>query len=249
MEEIIDIKPAVVSTAELLPAAKEFRDGMAARLKALDKIEDEIDFAAFLVLRKEADEWLKRIEEARDRTKRPYLELGRQIDALAKELSGPLKQELARLGPAAGTYEIRKRQRAEAERRAAIEAAKKAEKEAAEKAEAEIRRARAEAEFLQGEPVSTEQQTAIAETAYQQADIAAEMPRQRVAEAVALKTKTAGIRVKTEIGYEVTDLKALHAEHPELVIVSPNDRVIKALVRSNPNIQINGLNHWKIEKI
>ena len=177
---------------------------------------------------------LKAVETSRKEAKAPVLDLGQRIDATAKEFIKDVLAEEARLKRLLTDYEIE-------QRRLAMEAERKRQEEerklrAAEEARlAEIRR-REEAARRDAMMAETEAQRIAAERA--QAAAAAE----RVVAAAAARTvvapvpiqpvKAAGTIVRDEWNFEVTDLAAFAAAHPELVEITVKRAAVLQKIRA-----------------
>jgi len=180
---------------------------------------------------------LKEVEEGRQAAKAPALDIGRKIDAAAKEFVATLEAEANRLTGLLVAYETQqqriareaeaKRQaeirRQEAEARAAkIEIERKAReaevaRQAAERAAREATNAQARAKAQEeARKAQEEQQQAAAEKAKQE-------EAQRLQQAETLRapapavTRAAGTAASSPWVFDVIDIKALHAARPELV--------------------------------
>jgi hypothetical protein len=237
MSESILITPslgsAVVTAAE---AARISRDELLHQAAMVTKVEDRIDADDATNVLRSLKAFANTIETARTAAKAPALDLGRKIDALAKDLVARVEIEAARISRIVGAFEAEERRKAEEARRAADAEAARIAAEASRKA-AEVRRAASNAEA--GDRAAD----AVVETAQQQIVAV----RQVAANAVA--PKQAGTQVREDVCFEVTDIKALFAAHPELVVLEPNGSAIRAILRANPNLQVPGLRHWKEAKL
>lgn len=166
----------------------------------------------------------KAVEASRVSVKAPVLDLGKKIDATAKEFVSELETEINRITALMTTYEVEQRLAA------AEEARKRAEEERRRQAEeasrmAEIRRqqeAAARAELL----ANTERERAAAEAQRIAAEQAAAVERAAAAErqanlpAVIEPPKVSGTVVREQWTFEVKDVRAFAQAHPDLVEIT-----------------------------
>ncbi len=176
---------------------------------------------------------LKAVETSRKEAKAPVLDLGQRIDATAKEFIKDVLAEEARLKRLLTDYEIE-------QRRLAMEAERKRQEEerklrAAEEARlAEIRR-REEAARRDAMMAETEAQRIAAERAQAAAvaeRVAAAAARTVVAPVPIQPVKAAGTIVRDEWNFEVTDLAAFAAAHPELVEITVKRAAVLQKIRA-----------------
>jgi hypothetical protein len=176
---------------------------------------------------------LKAVETSRKEAKAPVLDLGQRIDATAKEFIKDVLAEEARLKRLLTDYEIE-------QRRLAMEAERKRQEEerklrAAEEARlAEIRR-REEAARRDAMMAETEAQRIAAERAQAAAvaeRVAAAAARTVVAPVPIQSVKAAGTIVRDEWNFEVTDLAAFAAAHPELVEITVKRAAVLQKIRA-----------------
>lgn len=212
---------------DLAQSATEQRDDLIATIRTLAKIEDPIDADSAAALLRDVTTLLKTVESSRSEIKAPVLDLTRKIDATAKTFCAPLEEEKARLSRILGVYQ-------QAERDKAAEALRKAQEEARRIAYGEAQKL-AKVEAAHG--LDSIEAKAANEAA---ADKVAEA---RVAVAQAAPPQPKGTAVKRTWKFEVQDIKALAASHPELVVVSPNTAAINAVIKHNQSIP--GLRVWE----
>jgi len=215
---------------------REERDLLLVEASLISSVEDRLDADdATQILRKLSD-FARLIETQRKAAKEPVLELGRKIDALGKELAAKVDEEKGRISRLVGAFEAEERRKAEDERRRleaeqirlAAEAERKI-REAAKQAKTEEQRDRAVDRVIE---------EAHAKTAAIQQQIASAQPR-----------KAEGSKLTTVVLFEVTDIRALYAAHPELVVLEPNGTAIRSILKANPNLQVPGLRHWTEQKL
>lgn len=165
------------------------------------------------------------VEDSRKTEKAPVLEVGKRIDAVAKEYLAPLEAEAARLSVLVGSYQ-------EAERR-------KAERIRAEEAAAQAA-ALAEMQAKQDAAMATGDLAAADAAREEAADKIAES---QIAVSNAEGPKADGIVTRTNWKFEVNDIEALYRAHPELCIITPNNAAIRAIIKTTRSIP--GLRIWQ----
>ena len=192
------------------------------RIKAIASVAD-LDSAAAALTKLKA--LTRSVEDSRKEVKAPVLEVGRRIDAVAKDYLTPLETEAKRLSVIVGSYQEAQRRKAEKER----EEAARAQAEAL----AEMNAKQAEA-IAQGDEEAADAARADAAdkiAASQLAAINAEGPRPE------------GITSRTSWKFEVVDIAALYAARPELCVITPNNAAIRAVVKMGAKIP--GLRVWQ----
>jgi hypothetical protein len=192
------------------------------RIKAIASVAD-LDSAAAALTKLKA--LTRSVEDSRKEVKAPVLEVGRRIDAVAKDYLTPLESEAKRLSVIVGSYQEAQRRKAEKER----EEAARAQAEAL----AEMNAKQAEA-IAQGDEEAADAARAEAAdkiAASQLAAINAEGPRPE------------GITSRTSWKFEVVDIAALYAARPELCVITPNNAAIRAVVKMGAKIP--GLRVWQ----
>lgn len=237
MSESILITPslgtALVSAAE---SARTERDALLHQAALVTTVADRIDADDATNVLRNLKGFLTAIEAQRTAAKAPVLDIGRRIDALAKELVDEVSGHANRISRVIGTFETEERRRAEETRRAA---------------EAEAQRVAAEAQRKADE---ARRNAKTAEAADRAADAVNEVAQQQIVSlkqtaASATVPKQAGTQVREDVCFEVTDIKKLYADSPHLVTLEPNGSAIRAILRANPNLQVPGLRHWRESKL
>jgi hypothetical protein len=224
---------AVISSSE---DARFIRDDLLKEAALVTTVADRLDADAATSTLRALKAYQTAIETARTKAKAPALEVGRKIDALAKDLSAKVVEESARISRVLGAFEAEERRKADDARIAAENEAARIAREA-EAAAIQARRGAKTAE------AADRASDAILEKAAEQTVAV----RQQAVNAVA--PKQAGTAIRTDYAFEVTDIKALYAAHPELVTLEPNGAAIRAILRANPNLQIPGLRSWAETKL
>lgn len=217
-------------------AARAERDELLKLSSAVTSVIDRLDADHATNVLRDLTAFSKRIEAARTEAKAPALDIGRRIDALAKELAHAVTTEAARVSRIVGAFEAEERRKAELVRYEAEREASRLAKEAEAKANQARRQAGNE---LDGDRAAD----AIREQAVEQ------IVAVRQAAAVAVAPKQAGTAVREDVVFEVTDIRALYAAYPELVNLEPNGTAIRAILRNAPNLQVPGLRHWREAKL
>ena len=212
---------------DLAQSATERRDDLIITASTIDKISDPIDADGAAAILRELQDLLKAVESSRGEVKAPVLELSRKIDATAKTFCAPLEEEKTRLSRLLGAYQ-------QAERDKAAEAMRKAQEEARRIAYEEAQKL-AKVEAAHG--------IDSAETKAANDAAAEKVAEARVAVAQVTPVQPKGTAVKRTWKFEVQDIKALAAAHPELVVVSPNTAAINAVIKHNQSIP--GLRVWE----
>lgn len=237
MSSALLITPAlgdsVVASAE---TARITRDELLHSAALVTTVADRIDADDATAVLKRLKDFTREIETQRNSAKAPVLDIGRKIDALAKDLVAKVDAEAGRISRVLGSFEAEERRKAEDARRSA-------EAEAARLAAEASRNASAARRNAPSAEAGDRAADAVVETAQQQIVAV----RQQAANAAV--TKAAGTQVREDVCFEVTDIKALYADSPHLVTLEPNGSAIRAILRANPNLQLPGLRHWKEAKL
>lgn len=228
--------PASESVASLAASARAQRDALLAEAGTVSVVADRLDADAAVSVLRSLKAFLTEIESQREAVKAPILKIGRDIDALAKELVSTVKTEESRIARLCGAFEAEERRKAEEKRRQAeIDAARIAYEAAAATRKAITTAPNQETGLRAADAIAGQAQTKIAEV--KQAAVAAQAPKQ------------AASQLRTEVCFEVTDIKALYAAEPNLVTLEPNGSAIRAILKANPNLVLPGLRHWTEEKL
>lgn len=225
--EIIVSGPLPRPEIELSPAAFNARTEAllaSGNVKAIASVADLDAAAAALTKIKSLT---KAIEDSRKEVKAPVLEVGRRIDAAAKEYTEPLETEGKRLSILVGSYQEAARKKAEREREEA---------------------ARAQAEAL----AKMQEQQAAAIAAGDEA--AADAARAEAADAIAAAQlsvikaegpKLEGITTRSAWKCEVVDVQLLFAARPELCVITANNAALRAVIKASGGAPIPGVRIWQ----
>lgn len=195
------------------------------------------------------------VEKMREEIKRPFLEMGRAIDAAAKEHVAELKTELNRLNGLVGAFNEQQAREAEQERRKlAAEAARiENERRLAEQEAIRIEqntpatppeslagdltpveRAKALARLLADEDEQAEKEGRAQKTVRELAGQQAALEKSRLeAEARHSQSKPSGGAQRHELDIEVTDIHLLRQAHPACVKLTPDLVAIKYVINTN----------------
>lgn len=228
-----NVSAPVVSVAD---EARTLRDLLLVDAGAVTTITDRLDADSAIAVLRQLNDFEKDIETQRESVKAPVLKIGREIDALAKELIADIHFHASRISRLCGAFEAD-------ERRKADEARRKAEMEAARIA---FQAAEATRKAVQSAP---DQQAAL--NAADNIAGAAQTAIREVKQAALLiaPPKISASQLRTNIFFEVMDMSAFFAAQPALVTLEPNGTAIRAVLKSNPNIKIPGLRHWTEENL
>lgn len=179
----------------------------------------------------------KGMETSRELVKRPVLEIGRLIDSTAKTFLIAVDQEVSRLNAILNKFQKEEFERAEKVRREQEEIRRKAAEEAARK-QAELEAA---AKAAAKKDIVTKLEVLHQMDANEQ-KLAETVKATVQAENQAAPSRVVGMRVRKQWKFEVTDIRALHAAKPDLVILEPNGPVIRGMIsagmRECPGLRI-----------
>lgn len=235
---------------EIAPEASTLRDELVTAAGAITTVttNEEADKARAEI--KRLADFRNLIEKSRKAVKEPVLTIGKDIDTKAKELGDVVTNEEVRLKKLVGDHALKVEQerRAEAERlREEQQERERLQREADEKARLEAeeaarlqREADAKAAVVTTEEEDVEAQIAADEAARKQAEAAAaERERQRLAAEQAKESslpfgsaprEVSGVKFTPD--FEVVDLAALYAAHPDLVTLTPKRSEILARIKA-----------------
>lgn len=211
--------------------ARAMRDKLLVEIRDITAVSDAFDADVAADVLKRATQLTRGIEADRSTVKAPVLDLGRKIDALAKEIVADLTVEIGRVSRVLGDYQIAEKRKAEAAERLARDEARRIQAEAEQKAREAAKAANSDTEALAAA-------SEIMDTA------AAKIVETRKAIVSTVAPKAAGTAVREDVCFEVTDIVALYAARPELVNLEPNGSAIRAICKANPKLQLPGLRHW-----
>ena len=225
--EIIVSGPLPRPEIELSPAAFNARSEAlmtSGNIKAIATVSDLDAAAGALTVIKSLT---RSIEDSRKEVKAPVLEVGRRIDAVAKDYLGPLDTEAKRLSVMVGSYQ-----------EAAVRKAAKLREE-----EAKIQAAAVEEMLAKQNAAAAAGDEAAGDAAREEA--ANIIAASQIASTNAEGPKADGIVTRTAWKFEVSDIDALYAARPELCAISPNNAAIRAVLKGNNGKPIAGLRIWQ----
>ena len=235
MDNQIVITPDIDSTEiTILESSIVSRDSLIQRANEISKITDsrEADNAALVL--KDITTMLKKTEEARTTTKKPVLELGKKIDAVAKEFSAPLQEAKNRCSELIVAYNLeveRKRKEEEERIRKEQEEAQRKLQEAKEKSENNPNSFEA---FISGRDEVKEAEKAVEKASQLTPTL--------------LPKKASGTSTYIVKSFEITNEQELLKSHPELF--SPDEKKIRAFIKLIPdNAIIPGLKIILTQKV
>ena len=228
-----NIGGAIVTAAD---AAKARRDELLTLAGTVTTITDRLDADDATNTLRQLTEFSKSIEEQRKAAKAPVLELAGRIDTLAKEITSTVTTEATRIGRVLGEFEAAERKKADEERL-------KAQAEAARITEETRKKA------IEASKAAPNQLAAARAVDDVMARGAAQVSEVKQQAAAIVPPKATGSKLRGTVRFEVDDIKAVYAAYPELVVLEPNGAAIRAIIKTNPNLQVPGLRHWVEQKL
>lgn len=209
----------------LLPEAERRRDALLAEAVSITQIQGSFDAQIATDALKGIKELLKSVESARKEIKQPVLDIGREIDNVAKCFGNELTGESNRLSRLIGAYQSAEREKAARERRRLEDEERRLRQEAARK------QFEAESEAKSQEAVE-EAATAVAQVRSQRAELKSAEPQ--------------GAQLRTYWKYEVEDIEALYNARPELCNIEPDGTAIREfLKRTKGKHKLPGIRAWE----
>lgn len=216
MSDLLTVSDVAGVEVALLPDAEQTKRVLLQGSRTIKVIEDAFDAECAADQLKNLSSAIKDMEDARKTVKAPVLDLGRRIDAIAKEWLAEIESEKKRISRVLGDYQLAERKK----REAAEYEARKAEIEAREKAEA-----------------------ALADGDVEAAQAAADKIVESKAMVEASHHKISGTSVREVVKFEVEDIEALFKARPDLCKIEPNTALIRETVKVTPIIP--GVRVWK----
>ena len=207
--EVLRLENMQVKTVD---TALAMRDDALAFSSLLATVENEDQNAAAVKAMESLAYLIRGCEKARKEIKLPVVDLGRDIDAKAKEFTEPLKNEELRVARIVADYqqlELAKRRAAEAARNLELDSLERAKQEELAKA------------------TSLEEHQAIREEYDQRAEV---LP------SVMPPTRAAGQVIREDWDIHVTDIWALARAHPSCVKIEPRLSEIKYVLNSGGKV-------------
>lgn len=208
----------------IAPDAFSERDEAIGNAGWIARVENHLQAGAATHALKTLKAITKTVEASRTAIKAPVLDLGKRIDATAKQFLADVEVEITRLTGLLTQYEVEQRRiAADAERKRQEEERRRQAEDSARMAEiTRQQQAAARAELLantERERAAAEAQRIAAESAAA-IELAAAAARQANLPAVVEPPKVAGTVVREEWNFEVLDLKAFAQAHPDLVEIT-----------------------------
>ena len=233
MTDLIQVNTEGCSIATT-PEAMEVASNLHTELQEIKTVPD----AAAQVMATEravnAQRFLKQLEANRKDVKAPVIELGKRIDALAAELSAPVRTEMERVGKLVAGF-----QQAEAIRVAT-------EKQLRDDMERRAIEAKFDADALAKTAAAGVQTEADLAKAIEAEVIARQAEKDMYAQLTAptpTVQKASGSVTKKVLKFEVTDIVALFRAAPHLVKLEPNVTAIKSTC--TPATNLPGIRLWE----
>lgn len=222
----------------IAPEAEQLKADLLTRASAITRVSGPDENEAARAEIKALAAMRNRVEKSRKAVKEPVLQVGRDIDAKAKDFVGAIEFEEKRISGLVGDYAAeveRERQRALREMEAKRQAEEKArrEKEEAERKAEEARIAAEQAAWEATDEAQASKAAEAARIAEEKNKLAAE-----VAEKISDVVNVVGIipakaeGVKFTLDYEVSDITRLYHSRPEFVKLEPKRAEILAWLKT-----------------
>ena len=218
-------------TISLLPSAQNAKAAALAAANAITTVTTAEDVAAVAKVMGEIKGLKKLMTDSHAEVKAPILTITRQIDETKKIYLAGLETEERRLSLLLGAHQDRERRKAEEARRAA---------------ELEAQRIAREAEDARRARIAEEQKgrtgTLLPDLEKIQDEAAERIVETQQEAANAADLAPSGTILRKNWKFEVEDIHALYAAHPELVKLEPNKAAINAIIKSGRKLP--GLRIW-----
>lgn len=250
---------AIAPTIEISPTAQAQRDKLLTQAATVDRVDSNEAAAYASDILKDIKQMTRFVELGRTEAKAPLLDYGRQVDAIAKELTGELdavaKDLALKIGVWTGEQQRLARiaaQKAQEEATRLIAEKRAAERALQEKQQAELAALEAQAAKASGPEaiaLAMEQEQRLREQEFAQQQRDEETQAQVVAiKAAALEVvgpRPAGIATRNVLRFEVTDIRALYAAAPHCVKMEAVAGVLQATLKNLPaGASLPGVRHW-----
>lgn len=225
---------------ELVAESITLRDALLERSATLTSVTDQVGAKAAADMVRELRGLAKAVETSREEVKAPVIQLGRQIDSLAKQFTVGLPAEIDRISRLLTSYTVeqeRIRREAEEKRQRELREAQERERKAREDAEATKRRIEAEvkAATASDDPfakATAEIRGAMLLDDLQQGVKTATRDAAFASVAPALEpVKVAGSSMRCDPEFRINDPLALANARPDLVTITPKRAEILAEMR------------------
>lgn len=184
---------------------------------------------------------MKEVQQSREEVKRPIIDIGKEIDKVAVEFCMPLTFEVTRIELLIAEFQRSEADRIEGEKQSRLAQQLKEQQETLrlqrEQQEATDRLAKATTKAARELAEKTAHEIAV-----QQAELEINQQEQASNE-ITTAPKVEGGSVRKTFDFEVVDIAALYAKHPDCVKMEPKKREIAVLIeacqRSHPSGPIN----------
>jgi hypothetical protein len=257
---ILDFEQRQLSLAA---AAERQRAVVLQNAKLIWEVKDPAQQQEAVHAQSDLDGLLRDIEKSREATKAPLLEMGRTLDAQAREFCAPLKKESLRVASLITDFQQLEQAKARAaeearraEERRIVEQQRQAElatiraaemqRQKLQKEQEELQRQHAQASerektILEAQQAEIDRQKALAEAkSHEELDrIQAEASRRQseiAAQPVIEPARATGQRVVTDWEVTVADVWALARAHPMCVTITPRIGEIKTLLKAGQKV-------------
>jgi len=251
---ILSVQHVAQCDVAIQPDAFKRRAEAVESAKFIQSVTSEFAFNEAAAVSRELAGLRNEVEKSRKEAKAPVLDLGKKIDGAAAEFLAPIEAESARLRGEMTKFQAeqdRLRMEAERKRREEEEKVRRAE----EARLAEIRRQEEEARRAEANARNEAERRAAEErrkemAAQAEAEAAAAKQRQESAPVSVFvpQVKAAGVSVRKDWDFEITDIAAFAAAYPDLVTITPKRSDVLALLR-NGTRELKGARVFEATKI
>lgn len=247
---LLNVQSTAGVAVEFVPEAYPKRDNAVAAAAGIISIVDPVEQSAAVTALRLLKSISKEVEASRKAAKAPVLDLGKRVDGIAEQFIAPVSEQEARLTKLLNDFEVEQQRlrdeearKAQAEAdRVAAEERKKAEELRAQRAEAERQLAAAREDAANAE---TKEELAASRNAVEEAtrrvvDLGGRIEAREDAAIVAQSFPSkpepkpaapTGFVAQKPWTFEVLDLKAFAAAHPDLVEITVRRSAVLDLIR------------------
>lgn len=231
---VLSLSGLQAATIDISQEARNHRDSLLVLSKNVTVVATTEQARIAAEVLKNVKAFTRTIEDTRSQVKAPVLDLGKKVDAVAKQLTTALENEATRLSRALGTFQAeQQRKEDEARERARIEEQRIIDETNRKLQEAQAKSRTDAAYDKKAEKIETKAFEQIAEARSN----------------VMVAERPAGLATRSDVCFEVTDIVALYEANAAFVILSPNNAALKAALKALPEGKsLPGVRHWREAK-
>lgn len=246
---LLNVQSTAGVAVEFVPEAYPKRDNAVAAAAGIISIVDPVEQSAAVTTLRLLKSISKEVEASRKAAKAPVLDLGKRVDGIAEKFIAPVAEQESRLTKLLNDFEVEQQRLRDEEARKAQAAADRVAAEERKNAE-ELRAQRAEAERQLAAAreaaanAETKEELAASRKAVEEAtrrvvDLGGRIEAREDAAIVAQSFPAAPVKPTAPTGFvaqrpwtfEVLDLKAFAAAHPDLVEITVRRSAVLDLIR------------------